>query len=407
MIDPFRRPPAALAAGALTLAFVVAAAALAWPDASPLVPRQGGHLIGDRTLSRAFLGCLVAAFLVYLAGLWLLRRGARIAAVAVVAVAIQAAPLGAPLLLSSDAWTYWDYSRIAAVYGDNPYRAVPEDYPRDPAARYVGAAWRDSPTVYGPAFTLASESVARIDSAAAIAWVYKSVAAACVIAAAFMAARLSRRPAFALAFVGWNPVLAIHFGGGGHNDAIMAALLLAALWLGSRRQTQWAGAAWATAILVKWVPLLLLPLRALEARATGRKVSHLGFAAAAAVILGAATWRYGTGWLEAVGPLARNANSETRFAFPHRLQQLGLPHGLAIGLSAAAFALAYAWLLRDAARGRARLGLATALMLVALPYLAVWYLVWTLPLAAAEDDRAAQLLGLALCAYLLRQTIPL
>ena len=63
--------------------------------------------------------------------------------------------------------------------------------------------------------------------------------------------------------------------------------------------------------------------------------------------------------------------------------------------------------MREAARGRARLGLATALLLLALPYLAVWYVAWTVPLAAADDDRAAQLVGLALCAYLLRQTIPL
>jgi hypothetical protein len=32
--------------------------------------------------------------------------------------------------------------------------------------------------------------------------------------------------------------------------------------------------------------------------------------------------------------------------------------------------------------------------------------VWTLPLAAREGDRAARLLALALCAYLLPQAIP-
>jgi hypothetical protein len=371
------------------------------------VPGQGGHLVGDRLWGRLFLACLGGAFAAYLAGLWLLRRGAaRIGAVAVAAVAIQLAPLGAPLLLSSDAWTYWDYGRIAAVHGGNPYRAVPEDYRHDPAAKHVGAAWRDSSSVYGPAFTLASEAVAPVESAAVAAWIYKSVAALCVLVAAFLASRLSRRPAYALAFVGWNPVLAVHFAGAGHNDAWVAALVVAALWLGARGRVQWAGVAWCVAIFVKWVPLLLLPLRALEARSTGRRVGHLGFAAAAVVIVGAASWRYGTGWLQTVGPLARNANQETRFALPHRLQELGLPHALAVGLLAAAFALAYVWLLREAARGRARLGLATVLLLLALPYLAVWYVVWALPLAAAEDDEPAQLLGLVLCAYLLRQTIP-
>jgi alpha-1,6-mannosyltransferase len=327
--------------------------------------------------------------------------------VSVIAVAIQLAPLGAPLLLSSDAWAYWDYGRIAVVHDDNPYRAAPRDYPHDPAFEHVGAAWRDGTTVYGPAFTLASEAVAPVRSADAAAWIYKTLAALCVLFAAFLAARISARPAYALAFVGWNPVLAIHFAGAGHNDALVAALVVAALWLGPRGRVTWAGVAWCAAIFVKWWPLLLLPLRALEARATGRRVGHLGFAAAAVAIGGVATWRYGTGWLHAAGPLARNANRETAFALPHRLQQLGVPHGLAIGAAATAFLVAYGWLLREAARGRARLGLATALLLLAVPYLAVWYVVWTLPLAAAEDDDRAQLVGLVLCAYLLRQSIPL
>jgi hypothetical protein len=61
---------------------------------------------------------------------------------------------------------------------------------------------------------------------------------------------------------------------------------------------------------------------------------------------------------------------------------------------------------RDAVRGRARLGLAACVLMLAAPWLVVWYLVWAVPLAAAEDDRAAQLLTLALGAYLLPQTIP-
>ena len=299
--------------------------------------------------------------------------------------------------------------RIAAVHGGNPYRDTPSAYAADPALRHTGADWRDRGSVYGPAFALSEEPVALAagSSADAAAWIYKALAAAAVLAAAWLASRLSPRPAFALAFVGWNPLLALHFAGGGHNDAWMAALAVAAVWLGSRGRPQWAGVAWAAAILVKWVPLLLLPLRAVQARATERRVAHLGFAAAAGLVVAVASWRYGSGWLDALGPLARNADRETSFALPHRLEQLGVPRGAAVGLCAGAFALAYLWLLREAARGRARLGLATALLLLAVPYLAVWYLVWTVPFAAADDDRAAQLLAFALSAYLLRQTIPL
>jgi hypothetical protein len=168
-----------------------------------------------------------------------------------------------------------------------------------------------------------------------------------------------------------------------------------------------AGAAWAAAILVKWVPLLLLPLRVVQARATGRPGGHLGFLLAAAVLAGLGTWRYGRHWLDAFGLLARNANQETRFALPHRLEQLGSPRWLAVGLLALLFLAAYAWLLREAARGRARVGLAAGLLLLAVPYLAPWYAVWAVPLAAADDDRDAQVLAVAICAYLLPQTVPL
>jgi hypothetical protein len=57
-------------------------------------------------------------------------------------------------------------------------------------------------------------------------------------------------------------------------------------------------------------------------------------------------------------------------------------------------------------RGRARLGLAACLVLATTPYLAVWYLGWAVPLAAADDDDAAIGISILLCAYLLPQTIP-
>jgi hypothetical protein len=186
----------------------------------------------------------------------------------------------------------------------------------------------------------------------------------------------------------------------------MAALVLAALALAASGRTQWAGAAWVAAVLVKWVPLIFLALRAFEARATRRPVAHAGFATAAALVAAVATWQFGWHWLGAFGPLARNANEETRFALPHRLETLGVPGPLALALLLAAFALAYLWLLRKARAGRARLGLTAGLLLLATPYLAPWYVVWTVPLAAAEEDGAAQILALVLSAYLLAQTVP-
>jgi hypothetical protein len=401
---------AAPAAGLGVLALVGVCAGLAWPGDSPLVPLHGGHPDGDDAYTWAFLAALAAAFALYLfALLWLARRAASFRAVAILAAAIQLVPLGAPLLLSTDAWTYWSYGRVASVHDANPYRDPPADFPDDPSFPYVGEDWRDTTTVYGPAFTLSSEplAVAVGESEDAAAWIYKTLAALAVLLTVALAARLSPRPVFACAFVGWNPLLAVHFAGGGHNDAWMAALVVGALALAASGRHAWAGAAWAAAVLVKWVPLVLLPLRALEARRTGRPVDHRGFAVAALVLLALATVRYGFGWLEAFGPLARNANQETSYALPHRLQDLGVPRQLALGLFGTGLALVFAYLVHEALRGRARLGLAACALMLAAPWLVVWYVVWAVPLAAAEDDHTAQLLALALCAYLLPQTIPI
>jgi hypothetical protein len=336
------------------------------------------------------------------------RGGARLAIVAALAAAIQLAPLASPLLISSDAWTYWDYGRIATVHHSNPYVHAPREFPNDPAYPHIGGAWHGATTVYGPLFTQLSEPVALAagSSKDAAAWLYKSLAAVLMLALVGCCAVIARRPAFAVAFTGWNPLLALHFAGGGHNDAWLAAGVMAALLLGVRGRPQWAGVAWVAAIFVKWIAVVFLPLRALEARATGRRVGHLGFAVAALVVATAATAQFGWHWLGAFGPLAHNATKETRYALPHRLLELGVPRSIGLALLAAAFVLAYLWLAREAWRGRARLGLAAGLLLCATPYLVPWYAVWAVPLAAVEDDPPAQWLAVALCAYLLSQRVP-
>lgn len=397
----------ALSAGAATLALVAICCALAWQHGSPLVPRAGGRVTGTAPL---FLALLAAAFAAYLVALAAIRhRAPPLRAVIVVAAAIQFVPLAAPLLLSTDAWTYWSYGWIAARGDGNPYSDVPQSFPRNPALPSMGAAWVDTTSVYGPAFTLASEPVtlAAGRSPRAAAWIYKSLAAVASLTAALLAGRLARRRAFAVALVGWNPLLAVHLAGGGHNDAWVGALILAALALSASRRLQAAGVLWVLAIAVKWVPLLFLALRAVEARATRRPTAHRGFAIGAAVVVVVASARYGGAWPLAILPLVGNAALETSYAIPHRLEQLGLPGGLALGLAAAAFVAGLVWLGREAGRGRARLGLAACLVLVTTPYLAVWYLAWAVPLAAAEEDAAATVACLVLCAYLLPQTIPI
>ena len=202
-------------------------------------------------------------------------------------------------------------------------------------------------------------------------------------------------------------MLAVHAAGGGHNDALVGGLAALAVALTLRRRHELSGALWIVAVLVKWVPLVFLALSSLAARARSRPLGWRGIAGAAVILCAIATWLYGLDWLRAAEPLAGNAARETSYALPSRLEQLGLPDGVALALAAAVLIAGLALLSRAALRGRARLGLAACLVLVTTPYLAVWYLAWAVPLAAPEDERASRLAALALTAYLLPQTIPL
>ena len=366
---------------------------------------MGGHPEGDRRWGWLFLVAGFVALATYVAGLGLLRRRPpTLRAVAAIAAAVQLIPLATPLLISTDAWTYWSYGRIAAVHDANPYVDAPADFPDDPALPHTGMSWRETPSVYGPAFTLASEGVAETAgrSKDAAAWLFKALAALAMLGATFFAGRLAADKAFACAFVGWNPVIALHAAGGGHNDAWVALLVVAGLALAPARR-ELAGAAWAAAVLVKWVPLVLLPLHALARRRLG----YVGFGAAFVALAALSTWRYGLAWARALEPVARRAGEQTSFAMPSRIAEFGVPQEAAASALAIAFLAAYVALLRQALRGRARLGLTAALLLLATPWLVVWYLPWPAALAAAEEDRVAQWLVVALSAYLLPQAVPL
>jgi hypothetical protein len=393
-----------LAAGTASACLVAACAASVWAAGSPLrAGAPGGHAVPG-----LFVPCLAGAFAAYLAALALLRRRrTALTAVVVVAVAIQLIPLGAPLLGSTDAWSYWDYARISAVHGVNPYVVRPSAFPGDPAYAHMGAAWHGTTSAYGPAFTLAAQPVALAvhSSAAAAAWAFKALAAAGVLLAAALAGVLARRTTFAVAFVGWNPLLAIDFAGGGHNDALMVVLVLAALALAATGRGRLSSVSWAASVFVKWASVLLLPLHLLAERSAGRRIGWTSLVASFAGGALIATVAFGPHWLRAATPLAQTAAHGSRFAIPQRLESAGLPRWASLVVVGIGFTAAYAVLLRSAAHGRARLGLASGLLLLAAPYLVSWYAIWAVPLAAAEEDGAAQLLSLGLCAYLLRQGV--
>ena len=391
--------PLAAGAGAL-VAVAVAVAATRTAEAttgSPIVPADGW--------TWPYRLAVALALLLYVAGVVALRRRrAPLAAVAVLACAIQLAPLAAPLLLSKDAYIYWAYGRIAAVHGENPYTTPPEATRGDPAAELVAQDWIGTTAPYGPLWVLASEGTARAasDDPDGAMSLFKLLAAAGALALTAGAALASRRPAFAAAFVGWNPLIALHHAGGAHNDAWMMAFVVAGIALAVRGRAQLGGAAWAAGLAVKWFPIVLLPLELVGSRRGARPFGVLGFLAGGAALAVVATVRFGVDWPRALVPIGNQAQRWNSLSLVHHLTQLGIPGRPATAALALLFALAYLWLLREAWRGRVRLALASGLFALSLAWLAPWYATWAIALAAVEEDRAARWLALGLTVYFVR-----
>ena len=145
-------------------------------------------------------------------------------------------------------------------------RRSPERLPGRRRVRRDGKLLEGHHVALRPAFTLGSEVHARIagDDPGRAAWLYRATAALAVLATAALAASMARRRPFAAAFVGWNPLLALHFGGGGHNDALMMLLVVGALVIAARGSPSLAGLAWAAAIGIKWVAAAFLVIWAID-----------------------------------------------------------------------------------------------------------------------------------------------
>ena len=369
---------------------------------SPLHPSGGWRAVWIVSVSGAFVA--------YVAGAALLRRTrGHLGLVLAIAAVVQLAPLAGPLLLSTDAYTYWEYGRLADAHHANPYRTAPNRFPDDPAYLRMGSSWRSDTTIYGPGFTALSRAdaaVAGTSSRTAVRF-YRVLGALSILAAAILAAAIaSPRRALAAAFVGWNPLLALHFAGGGHNDALMMALVLGALLLVERRRPGLAAPAWMAAISVKWIAVAFLPLVLLRERNAGRRLGLAALATSAAVFAALATLLYGLSWTDAAGRLSSQARKTGSLGLAKWLGDVGLAHRPTVLLLGLAQLALYAWLLRSAARGRVRLGIAGTGIAALQGWLNPWYACWGVTLSAAEDDGAAQLLSILLCALVLRDALP-
>lgn len=304
---------------------------------------------------------------------------------------------------AADVFDYIMQGRILGVYGANPFQDVPNQFKADPFYRY--AAWQRTPSAYGPLWEAWAGGVARLTGEGVIANVlaFKLLGGFFLAISIGLVAVILRRVAPERALTGvvllaWNPVVLYETMGNGHNDIAMTVWLLAAVWaILSQRYTLAILALWVGA-LVKFIPLLLLPLAGLIAlrnlpdlRARLRFLAVTALASAGLVVIAYGPFWYG---LAGLGVTRRTelftaSLPATIWAWLH-LNGGGEGVGWKIGAMAAGItALFVLWQSWQTWRDHSWLNFSQAACKILMFYLLVtclwfqqWYVIWPLTLAA-------------------------
>ena len=342
-------------------------------------------------------------FLVLLRAAWRGEITVRLALVLVVAFHLAIVLL--PLLISRDVYSYIAHGQIVSIHHANPYVQTPADFPSFLTRTLVGPKWLDTPSVYGPLFSLLAAMITRaVTRLDALVDAFRLIAIAASLATTFVVATVARRvrpsrAAFAVAAFGLNPVVLFHSAGSGHNDLLVALAVALAAWCVLRDRTIWAVGILTCGALIKataFLPLLLLVVWVTWSRSSSERMRvgavHAGVALGIVALVAAPFFQLHDPTLG-----MRELSAHEGWLAPSRFfrRVLDAISGDTLGVVArVAFAVALVVVVvvlvravaRAAASGRppAELlgGWGWSLLALTLlgPVLLPWYLAWSLPL---------------------------
>jgi alpha-1,6-mannosyltransferase len=299
----------------------------------------------------------------------------------------------APPLMSTDVFSYVDYGRLGAIHGLNPYLHTPLAAPHEAVYPLVGEKWRHTATAYGPLFTLITYPLAHLSLPAAV-WALKGLSAlasaGCVVLVWRCARLLGRdglRPAL---LVGLNPMLLVYAVGGGHNDLLMVALMLAAVALTLAGRERVAGIGLLAAATIKAPAVVVLPFLALGSRRPRRLLAGAAVGLAASMAVSALAFD-GQAW-RFLDVLRGQQSLVGADSLPHVLARLfGVQNAVPVtAIAHAALATTAIALLVAVRRGAdwlAASGWLLLMLVVTTSFPLPWYTVWALALAAIGADR--------------------
>jgi len=330
-------------------------------------------------------------------------------------------------LASSDLYSYAAQAQLAR-HGLDPYTTTPADLPAVDLGKFldnVAWKWVDTPSPYGPLWVAVSKWVAALTGNHALVSVLllRLLPFAAIVLTArllpVLAGRYGKRADLALWLAVGNPLILVHAVGGGHNDAVMVALIVAGLVLVTRPAADWrhlaAGVALMTLAAAVKSPGLVavafaVPIYLVGRTGAGRTgvdgaalrhrdwVKHCAIAVAVAAPVFAVVSivaGVGLGWARQVSsgvPVINFMSIPTMLAVGYRAA-IGAEHAGTlvdgtvrdfrnVGLIVSALLLVALWF--RAVRGQAMrlLALALVTLVVLGPAVQPWYFSWSLTIAA-------------------------
>jgi hypothetical protein len=391
------------------------------PDSVRPVPSWMAGPFGSTGLylpSGILIGVLSLMFVSYVLAVRHADRLSPRAALTAIA-ALTALVLLAPPLFSTDIFSYQGYARMWATYHTNPYVHGPYAISLDPVYSFIGAKWFNTPSVYGPFFTLLTGVLAPV-SVAASALAFKAVAAiACLgtVALLWHSARLrGLNPVRGAVLFALNPLVILYGVGGGHNDLLMVLFLSAGVLTLLTHRERSSGALIIVATMTKLTAGLLLPFAlasGVELGAGKRRRGILtGGALTATALTAAGVALFGDWPLHLLGTLQKVQGEGDWHSIPGFITSalgwggIGRIAGLLLG---GVFVVVLVWLLRRVLHGEMDwidgAAWATAAMLITASSVLPWYISWLLPLVALCTDRRLWRVSLVLTGVIMLTTM--
>jgi len=314
---------------------------------------------------------------------------------------------------ATDVYDYIIRARMTAVYGMNPFRDVPRQLPDDPFYRFVG--WKNVPSAYGGAWELIAALTTRLAGEDALTNVlaFKGLAAlgSLIGALGVYSALMHSAPRRAIGgmyLFALNPLLIYMTAGRAHNDSLMIACLAWSLAFLARRQYVASLLSLLFGALIKFIPLMLMPIVAIVAWHQVHPTERLRVFALSA-LLGAALCyaAYAPFWFGIETLRAERRASMYSGSLPTVIRQLIAPvldgknaetwwiatpntNALLANSTLLLFAICYGAALWQVVRAGASLAQALrsmtyilfAYLLIAALWFMAWYALWLLPSAA-------------------------